>query len=92
MRGDLYYSNPNSSVTLASATRGICALMNAFVAGSSAACAKHFPYPNALNAEIYGESDGSFHEQYCGAGTDARRKRRPGELLELPRQRRTATA
>ena len=24
-----------------------------------------------LNAEIYGESDGSFHEQYCGAWIDA---------------------
>ena len=44
MRGDLYYSNPNSSVTLASATRGIRARpANAFKSLDRRACAKHFP-------------------------------------------------
>lgn len=72
MLGDLYYSNPNSSATLSSAVRGICAPGERLrVSGSDAECGQDFPYPNALNPEIYGAPSGKFHKRYCGAWIDA---------------------
>ena len=72
MLGDLYYASPNASVTLSSATRGICAPGEAIrLRGTSASCSQNFPYPNALNREIYDASGSSFHERYCGAWIDA---------------------
>lgn len=72
MLGDLYYANANVSVTLAEATRGICAPGERLgLSGTSPGCHQNFPYPNALNKEIYDASSSTFHERYCGAWIDA---------------------
>lgn len=67
MLGDLYYANTNASASLAGATRGICAPGERLrVSDTGARCTQNFPYPNALNTEIYDVSGDTFHERYCG--------------------------